>query len=413
MIEIRRATRDDECTIAAMLTQAKALSEHPMCAAAKQGAKSGASPLGLVLAIDRMIVGACLRAGCTCLIAEDDGTPAAVAVLECPGEEALTLRNLLRSGAKRLTRFIKPGAFPGGMRAVSSGARCAQQEMRVIDIAVDELWQGQGLTHMLIEHAVDEARARGLKRLTVTACVPGERERYEQMGFAASDARTLELWGVSMPEQDMSLMLCEDEAESAPTAALLEGAESAACEDEISSEVCECEADSEACDAYAEDEACKCESDSEACDAYAEDEACECEADSEVCDADAEDKACKCESEDEACKCEVDSEACDADAEDEACECEVDSEACDAYAEDEACECEADSEACDAYAENEACECESNSEACDTESDSEASEPKAECAAPEHNSSPTVICIDEDEIDLGMNAWRKDDEKRM
>ena len=92
MIEIRRATRDDECTIAAMLTQAKALSEHPMCAAAKQGAKSGASPLGLVLAIDRMIVGACLRAGCTCLIAEDDGTPAAVAVLECPGEEALTLR---------------------------------------------------------------------------------------------------------------------------------------------------------------------------------------------------------------------------------------------------------------------------------------------------------------------------------
>ena len=413
MIEIRRATRDDECTIAAMLTQAKALSEHPMCAAAKQGAKSGASPLGLVLAIDRMIVGACLHAGCTCLIAEDDGTPAAVAVLECPGEEALTLRNLLRSGAKRLTRFIKPGAFPGGMRAVSSGARCAHQEMRVVDIAVDELWQGQGLTHMLIEHAADEARARGLKRLTVTACVPGERERYEQMGFAASDARTLELWGVSMPEQDMSLMLCEDEEESAPTAALLEGAESTACEDEISSEVCECEADSEACDAYAENEVCEGEADSEACYIDAEDEACECEADSEACDADAEDEACKCESE---------SEACDADAENEACECEADSEVCDAEAECEACECESDSEACDADAEDEACECESDSEACEEESDieasdaeteCEASEPKAECAAPEHNSSPTVICIDEDEIDLGMNAWRKDDEKRM
>ena len=309
MIEIRRATRDDECTIAAMLTQAKALSEHPMCAAAKQGAKSGASPLGLVLAIDRMIVGACLCAGCTCLIAEDDGTPAAVAVLECPGEEALTLRNLLRSGAKRLTRFIKPGAFPGGMRAVSSGARCAQQEMRVIDIAVDELWQGQGLTHMLIEHAADEARARGLKRLTVTACVPGERERYEQMGFAASDARTLELWGVSMPEQDMSLMLCEDEEESAPTAALLEGAESAACEDEISSEACEGEADSEACDADVENAACECEAESEACDADAENAACECESDSEACDADAENAACECES---------DSEACDAYAEIEA-----------------------------------------------------------------------------------------------
>lgn len=359
MIEIRRATRDDECTIAAMLTQAKALSEHPMCAAAKQGAKSGASPLGLVLAIDRMIVGACLRAGCTCLIAEDDGTPAAVAVLECPGEEALTLRNLLRSGAKRLTRFIKPGAFLGGMRAVSSGARCAQQEMRVVDIAVDELWQGQGLTHMLIEHAADEARARGLKRLTVTACVPGERERYEQMGFAASDARTLELWGVSMPEQDMSLMLCEDEDESASTAALLEGAESTACEDEISSEVC---------DVDAECEACKGEADSEACDAEAECEACECESDSEACDADAED------------------------------------EACDAYAEDEACECESDSEACDVGVDIEA----SNAEA-----ECEASEPEAECAAPERNSSPTVICIDEDEIDLGMNAWRKDDEKRM
>lgn len=332
MIEIRRATRDDECTIAAMLTQAKALEEHPMCAAARQGAKSGASPLGLVLAIDRMIVSACLRAGCTCLIAEDEGTPAAVAVLECPGEEALTLRNLLMSGAKRLTRFIKPGAFPGGMRAVSSGARCAQQEMRVVDIAVDELWQGQGLTQMLIEHAADEARARGLKRLTVTASAPGERERYEQMGFAASDARTLELWGVSIPEQDMSLMLCEDEEENAPTAALLEGAESTAREDEISSE------------------------------------------------------------------------ACDVDAECEACGCESDSEACDAYAGNEACECESDSEACDAYAEN---------EASNVETECEASEPKAECAAPEHNSSPTVICIDADEIDLGMNAWRRDDEGRM
>ena len=169
-MDFRRAEAPDCPELAALMSDA--LSGYPIYTAAQEYLKPGVDSREMLMSINRTLCNFFMRYNKACFIALDEGNIAGEIMLEAPGEAEFNKRTATLCGGLDTLKFMKVKAArectPILITPEVSKNMRGPEDLYILNIAVHELWRGQGLARRLVfDCAVPYARKKGCKRLTL------------------------------------------------------------------------------------------------------------------------------------------------------------------------------------------------------------------------------------------------------
>lgn len=209
-MDFRRAEAADCPELAALLTEA--MDGYPTYAAAEGVIKPGLTEREMLLSINRTLCNFFMRYNKACFIVEDEGTIAGEIMLEAPGEAELNKRTAMLCGGLDILKFMNVKAakeYASMMIApeISKDMR-RPDDVYILNIALHELWRGQGMARKLIfDCAVPYAREKGCKRLTLVVNAEKHAAMFRHMGFELLDRHDVDFAGKRIPYYSMAMKI--------------------------------------------------------------------------------------------------------------------------------------------------------------------------------------------------------------
>lgn len=201
MITLRKATAADCPEMAALLTDA--FDGYPIYALTDGHTKGGHTAREMLAAMNVMLCNFFMRYGKDCFIAEDEGIMAGLIMPESPLSPRMSAVRSSLCGGLELFKYMSPGAlreYAQVLIAPDADKKLrGKDDMYILNIAVKDLWRGQGLGRTLIDEcAVPYAREKGCTRITLNTCTDEGVKMYEHLGFEVVDEVTYSCFGKSV-----------------------------------------------------------------------------------------------------------------------------------------------------------------------------------------------------------------------
>lgn len=208
MMELRRACAADCPEIAALLTDA--FDGYPIYAAAQGLIKPGFTTREMLLSLNRTVCNFFMRYNKACFLADDEGATAGIAMLEAPGETNLSLHTALLCGALEMCRYMSIRSLSSYVSTllITDSEKCVRgkSDLYILNLAVHELWRGQGVARALIfDGALPYAREKGCTRLTLTTNTARNAAMYAHMGFKTIEQHDVDFAGQRITYYHMAM----------------------------------------------------------------------------------------------------------------------------------------------------------------------------------------------------------------
>ncbi len=209
-MDFRRAEAPDCPELAALMSDA--LSGYPIYTAAQEYLKPGVDSREMLMSINRTLCNFFMRYNKACFIALDEGNIAGEIMLEAPGEAEFNKRTATLCGGLDTLKFMKVKAArectPILITPEVSKNMRGPEDLYILNIAVHELWRGQGLARRLVfDCAVPYARKKGCKRLTLVVNTEKHAVMFRHMGFELLDRHDVDFAGKRIPYYLMAMKI--------------------------------------------------------------------------------------------------------------------------------------------------------------------------------------------------------------